>query len=66
LVQQRADLRGIVDVVRRQRSGEDIASVGFYADMQLAPRPAGFNAVLLDQPFTRAAQPQPGAVDQQM
>src|SRR4051794_41277293 len=62
LVQQRADLRGIVDVVRRRRSGEDLASAGVHADMQLAPGAAGLGAVPLAEAIPPAAPPPSPAV----
>lgn len=66
LVQQRTNLGGIIDIVCRQCSGNDLAGVGIHTDVQLAPGPAGPGAMLLDEPFARAAQLQSRAVDQQM
>jgi hypothetical protein len=44
----------------------NLACVGVHPDVQLAPRPTLPDAMLLDQPFARAAQLQPGAVHQQV
>src|SRR3954462_568578 len=66
LVQQRTDLRAVIDVVGGQRGRHDLARVGISAEVHLAPGPARAGAVLLDQPLARAAQLQARAVDQQV
>src|SRR6516165_3894280 len=66
LVQQRAGLGGVVDVVRRQCRGDDLPSVGIHADMKFPPGATGLGAVLLSQPFACTAQLQSGAIDQQV
>src|SRR4051812_3427498 len=66
LVQQGADLGGVVLVAVGQRGGHDPAGLGVHAEMELPPRPAPLGAVLLDQPLARAGELQPRAVDQQV
>ncbi len=66
LIEQRPDLRGIVDVAGGQRRRRDLPGVGIHGDVQLAPGPPCLRAVLLEQPFARAAKLQPGAVHQQV
>ena len=65
LIEQGANLRGIVDVVGGQRGRLDLPGVGVHGDVQLAPGPPCLGSVLLEQPFAGAAEFQPGAVDQQ-
>jgi hypothetical protein len=66
LVEQGANLGAVIDVVGGQRHGDNLAILGIHADVQLAPGPACFGAVLLQQPLARAAKLQAGAVHQQV
>jgi hypothetical protein len=66
LTKQRADLRGVIHIVRRQIGRDDLARLGIQADMQLPPGAAGLGAVLLDQPLAGATELQSRAVHQQM
>ena len=56
LVQQGADLGGVVFVAIGQGGGHDPAGLGVHAEMELPPRPAPLGAVLLDQPLARATR----------
>ena len=56
LIEQRGDLRTVVDIVGGQFRSHDLASAGVYANVQLAPRTSRSRAVLLDQPLAAAAQ----------
>jgi len=58
LVEQRADLGAVVDLLGRERGCDDLAAAGIQADVQLPPQPARLGAVLLQQPLARAAQAQ--------
>jgi hypothetical protein len=62
LIEQRANLRRIVDVAVRQRRPDDLPTVGVRSDVALALGPPCLGAVPLKQPFARAAQLQPRAV----
>src|SRR3954454_25383454 len=66
LVQQGADLGGVVFVALGQGGGHDPAGLGVPAEMELPPSPAPRGAMLLDQPLARAVELQPRAVDQQV
>ena len=66
LVEQGLDLGGVIDVAVGQEGGDDPAGHRVEADVQLAPGAPLAGAVLLDQPFARAAQLQARAVDQQV
>src|SRR3954468_13605827 len=66
LVQQGADLGGVVFVALGQGGGHDPAGLGVHAEMELPPRPAPLGAMLLHQPLARAVELQPRAVDQQV
>src|ERR1700722_13009061 len=66
LVEQSVSHRGIVDILPGQRDGDDLAAGGIDADMQLPPGSAPRRSVLFDQPFAGSAEPQAGAVHQQM
>ena len=66
LIEQRADLRTVVDIVGGQFRGHDLASADIHADVQLAPRTSRLAAMFLDQPLAGAAQLQACAVHQQM
>jgi hypothetical protein len=62
LVEQRTDLRAIIDIWGSQFGGDDFAGVGVNAEVQLPPGPARPRAMLLDQPFAGTAQSKAGAV----
>ncbi len=64
LVEQGADLGAVVHLLAGQRRRDDLPGVGVQADVRLAPGPACFRAVFLDQPLARAAELQAGAVHQ--
>ena len=66
LVEQGADLRGIIGIPVGQHRCDDLPGAGIHADVQLSPRPARAGAVLLDQPFAGPTQAQAGAVHQQV
>jgi hypothetical protein len=66
LVEQRSDLRGIIDIVRRQLRRHDLVGIGVQADVQLPPGAAFLGAVFLHQPFARAMKLQPRAVHDQV
>ena len=51
LVEQGADLRGVINVTCAQRGGEDAAGVGIHTDVQLAPGAACPCSMLLKQSF---------------
>ena len=51
LVEQRADLGAVADILGRERGCDDLAGAGVQADVQFAPRPTRFRAVLLNQPL---------------
>ncbi len=51
LIEQGADLGRIVDVAGGQRGRRNLPGVGVHGNVQLAPRPPCFRAVLLEQPF---------------
>jgi len=66
LVEQRLDLRAIVNIAAGQVSCENLSSLSVNADVQFPPGPASSGAMLLDQPLAGPTQPQARAVDQQM
>lgn len=66
LAQQRFDVSGVVHIPGREIETDDLTSVGVEADMQLRPGSAPCRAVLFDLPFRSTAEPQAGAVDDQM
>ena len=66
LVDQGADLEGVVDLLPGQRRGDDLAGVGVQADVQRPSGPARLGAVFLDQPLARAAQLEARAAHQQV
>src|ERR1700759_5528217 len=49
-----------------KREAGDKAGGGINTKMQFSPGATGLGAVLLNQPLARAAQIQPGGIDQQM
>src|SRR3954453_1250527 len=65
-VEQGTDLGAVIDILVGQHRGDDPAGVGVRGEMQHSPGPAPLGAVLLDQPFTGAAELQPRAVHQQV
>src|SRR4051812_33088057 len=66
LVEQGADLGGVVLAAVGQRGRHDPAGPGVHAQVHLAPGAAPLRAVLLHQPLARAVELQPRAVDQQV
>ena len=66
LFKQVPNLRGTVDVAGGYRRRCDLSSVGVHGDVQLAPRPPCLCAVLLEEPFARAAKLRPSAGHQQV
>jgi hypothetical protein len=56
LIEQRAGLGGVIDVVGGQRRRRELPGVGVHTDVQITPGTARPCAVLLDQPLARAAQ----------
>jgi hypothetical protein len=65
LIEQRANLRCMVDGAVRRCRRDDLPGVRVHSDVELAPRPPCLCAVLLKQPFARTAQFQPRAFHQQ-
>ena len=63
---QGADLRGVVNIGRRQRQSDNLPRAGIDTDMEFAPGSARLGAVLLNQPLPGSAEFQPRAVDQQV
>jgi hypothetical protein len=66
LIQQGLDMRSVVDVFVGQIKCDDLAAAGVNANMQFAPRAPLRGSMLFKQPFARATQLQPGAVDDQV
>jgi len=66
LVEQRIDLRAIINITAGQLQGEDLSGLSIDTDVQLSPGPAFLGAVLLDQPLAGSTQPQACAVHQQV
>ena len=66
LIEQRADLRGVIDGAVGQRGGHDLPALRIHADMQFPPGAPPLGPVLLDHPLAGSAQLQPGAVHQQV
>ena len=65
-VEQGAGPRAVVGVVIGPLRRDDPPGVGVRGEMQHSPGPAPLGAVLLDEPLARAAEPQTGAVHQQV
>ena len=63
-IEQWPDLRAIIDIVRGQLRGDDLASVSVQTKMQFAPGASCSRAVPLNQPLAGAAQFQTRAVHQ--
>ena len=64
LIEQGAALGGIIDAMVGQRGGDNPTRAGAHADVQGPPGAPPLGAMLLKQPFARAAQRPPRAVDQ--
>jgi hypothetical protein len=56
LLEQRANLGGIIRLRAGQHRRDDLARVGIDPEVQGAPGPTRFRAMLLAQPFARATQ----------
>ena len=61
-VEQRADLRAIIDVSGGQFDRDNLAGVGVRSKMQFPPGPTRSRAIILDRPLAGPAQPQAGSV----
>jgi hypothetical protein len=59
-------MRSVVDVFVGQIKCDDLAAAGVNANMQFAPGAALRGSMLFKQPFARAAQLLPSAVDDQV
>jgi hypothetical protein len=59
-------MRSVVDVFVGQIKCNDLAAAGVNANMQFAPGASLRGSMLFKQPFARATQLQPGAVDDQV
>ena len=59
-------MRSVVDVFVGQIKRGDLAAVGVNANLQLPPGATPRGSMLFKQPFARAAQLQPSAVDDQV
>jgi len=66
LFKQGTDLRAVIDIFAGQLGGDDLSGVGVHADMELSPGPTRLCGMLLDEPLTRTAELEPGAVHQQV
>src|SRR6478735_1863814 len=66
LVEQYTSQSGVIDVFVRQLNRDNFAASGIDAYMQLTPGSPTRRTVLLNQPFTGAAEFQAGAVDEEM
>ena len=64
LVEQWPNLRGVAAILVRHDVCDDITAVGIQRQVQLAPAPTGFGAMLFLQPLARALDLQPGTVDE--
>jgi hypothetical protein len=60
------DVRGVVNVLVGQIKRDDLAAVGVDGYVQFAPSAALCGSMFLKQPFARAVQLQPRAVDDQV
>ena len=54
LVEQGTNLGAVIGILVGQHGCDDLPGVGVHAEVQLPPRPALADAMLLDQPLTRA------------
>ena len=61
LIEQVADLTGVIDIVCRQVRRDDLARLGIHPDMELPPGAACPRAVLLKRLLAGAAELQPSA-----
>lgn len=61
LIEQGADLRGIIDAAVGQRGGNNPAAARVHADVHRVPGAPLLGTMLLDQPFARPTQLQRGA-----
>ncbi len=59
-------MRSVVDVILAQIKRNDFAVVGVDANMEFAPGTALCGPMLFKQPFARAAQLQPRAINNQV
>ena len=59
-------MRSVVDLLVGQIKRNDFAAVGVDANMEFAPGTALRGPMLFKQPFARAAQLQPRAIDNQV
>ena len=59
-------MQSVVDVLVGQIKCDDFAAVGVDANMEFAPGTALRGPMLFKQPFARAAQLQPRAIDNQV
>ena len=59
-------MQSVVDVLVGQIKRDDFAVVGVDANVEFAPRTALRGPMLFKQPFARAAQLQPRAIDNQV
>ena len=59
-------MQSVVDVLVGQIKRDDFAAVGVDANMEFAPGTALRGPMLFKQPFARAAQLQPRAIDNQV
>ena len=66
LIEQEPNLRGIIDITGGQRRRRDLPNVGVHGNVQLAPRPPGFRAMLLKQLSAGPAELQSRTIDQQV
>src|SRR5215217_7000937 len=66
LVEQRPNLRAIINIMGRRLRCEDLPSLGIHPDVLLAPGPASPGPMLLDQPLAGPAELQARAVQQQV
>src|SRR5271165_6361471 len=64
-LQQRLDMRGVIDVFGGQIKCNDLPGAGVNANMKLSPSAAFGRAVLFKQLFASAAQFQSSAIDDQ-
>ena len=66
LLEKRLDMRSVIDILVSQIKGDDLATVGVNANVQLALGAALCGQMLFKQSFARAAQLQARAVDDEM
>src|SRR5580692_4506305 len=66
LIKQIRYFGNVTDIVRRQLHRDDFMRVGVHTKVQLAPTPAGANAMFLIKPLAFAIDLEAGTVDQEM